>query len=237
VRARGAREPRVNPCQAAKRQAAPCEPPCLQSQSVAPSSVFGRGPYRPFSPFLKRSCPPHFAVWTRLVPRFRPSKSWRRGRVGDGIGGSFNGGRVQAQSMMRLLTVLDAGSRCPPRSHMLTGKKKGSAMRTVRARRFWRIEGYDRARRVFEKTLAFGALSEPQMVVLLQRLASRHLGDNEIIASSLRRNVSGCASHLEHRVGSRATGEKRYTISVGLDPHYVASVWQNDELAGSEGTS
>jgi hypothetical protein len=84
-------------------------------------------------------------------------------------------------------------------------------MRTAGARRFWRIEGYDSSLPVFQKTLAFGKLSEAQMVALLKRLAAKHLSDKEIVAASLRPNASGCASHLEHRVESLATGVARGT--------------------------
>jgi hypothetical protein len=81
--------------------------------------------------------------------------------------------------------------------------------------RFWRIEGYDGTRLFFRKILAFGSLSEPEMITLLKRLASRHLTDDEIIAASIRSNARGYAPHLEHRVDSPATSAKRYALSVG----------------------
>ncbi len=107
-------------------------------------------------------------------------------------------------------------------------------MRTAGARRFWRIEGYDSCVTVFQKTLPFGKLSEAQMVALLQRLAAKHLSDNEIVAASLRPNASGYAPLLDHRVASRATGAARYMISIGTNPHYVASIWRGYELVGSK---
>ncbi len=84
----------------------------------------------------------------------------------------------------------------------------------------WKIEGYDGTKQLFTKELPLGSLSEGQMISLLQRLVSKHLNEDEIVAASLRRNSKIKASHLEPHVDSRAKG--RYTITVGQNPFYVA---------------
>ncbi len=63
--------------------------------------------------------------------------------------------------------------------------------------RFWRVDGYDSTRLMFEKVLPLGYLSEGEMISLLQRLASKHLDEAEIVAASLRRNSKGYAPLLE----------------------------------------
>ena len=92
--------------------------------------------------------------------------------------------------------------------------------------RYWKIEGYDGFNKTFEKVLPEGSLSESEIVVLLQRLYARHLDEDEIVSSSLRRNARSYAPHLEPQCGQG----RRRTISVGSSPSYVASIWQGDEL-------
>lgn len=98
-------------------------------------------------------------------------------------------------------------------------------------RRFWKIEGYDSTRLIFKmkKVLPVGCLTVKQMTSLLQRLASKHLDEDEIVASSIRRNCKGYAPLLECQLSSGPG--VRYSIMVGSNPFYVGSVWKSDELA------
>ena len=94
--------------------------------------------------------------------------------------------------------------------------------------RYWKIEGFDSADKTFEKVLPEGSLTESEIVVLLQRLLARHLDEDEVVSSSLRRNATGYASHLESHFDQGG----RPMIRVGdSGPHYVASIWQGDELS------
>ena len=95
------------------------------------------------------------------------------------------------------------------------------------SKRYWKIEGWDSYNKTFEKVLPKGSLSESQIVVLLQRLLARHLDEEEIVSSSLRRKAHGYTAHLEPQFGR---GARRPTITVGDNPYYVASMWQDDEL-------
>jgi hypothetical protein len=97
------------------------------------------------------------------------------------------------------------------------------------SKRFWRIEGYDSTELLFKKVLPMGYLSKGQITSLLQRLASKYLDEDQIVAASLRPNSKGYAPLLEPNTDYHPGG--RYTISVGSNPNFAASVWQNDELA------
>ena len=61
----------------------------------------------------------------------------------------------------------------------------------------WRICGYDGIEPLFERTIAAGSMTNQEMTTLLQRLASRHLSDDEIVSASMRTNANGYAPHLE----------------------------------------
>lgn len=99
-------------------------------------------------------------------------------------------------------------------------------------KRFWKIEGYDSTRLLFQNVLPLGYLSEGQMMSLLQRLASKHLTEDEIVAASQRPNSKGYAPLLEPHTDHDPSS--RYTISVGVNPYYLASVWQSGELAETD---
>ena len=97
-------------------------------------------------------------------------------------------------------------------------------------KRFWKIERYESAKSVYKKILPFGYLSEKEMTSLLQRLASQHLENYEIVSASLRLNTKGHTSHLEPLIDRQRLSGSRFTISVGSNPYYTASVWERDEL-------
>ena len=52
----------------------------------------------------------------------------------------------------------------------------------------WVIQGYKSTQKVCETDLPLGSLSENEMVILLQRLACRHLSEDEIVEASLRKS-------------------------------------------------
>jgi hypothetical protein len=87
-------------------------------------------------------------------------------------------------------------------------------------KKVWRIEGFDSTERIYERTLDI-RISDKQMIGLLQRLVCRHLSEDEIVGSSLRRNQTGYLAHLETRTDF-ALG--RHYIMAGDNPHYVASI-------------
>ena len=94
-------------------------------------------------------------------------------------------------------------------------------------KRYWKIEGYDGADRTYEKLIPEGSLNESDVVALLQRLSARHLGEAEVVSSSLRHSAPGYSPHLEAQIGK----DDHHTIRVGSNPHYVASMRQRDELS------
>jgi hypothetical protein len=103
---------------------------------------------------------------------------------------------------------------------------------------FWHVQGYDSHKRIFE-SLVPGNHSEKEVVALLKALAARHLTLTETVSAYLRKGLKGYSALLEPRIERlqarpdelRARGiTKRHTISVGLNPWYVASVWTAQEL-------
>ena len=112
---------------------------------------------------------------------------------------------------------------------MLIGKLGEGAMRTKKT--FWRVVGYDDVRPFYQKILPAMDLSDIQMILLLQRLVSRHLTDDEIVACSRKSGTVGYSPFLNPLIGSRANLAERFVISVGGKTHYKASIWTSDELA------
>jgi hypothetical protein len=100
---------------------------------------------------------------------------------------------------------------------------------TAAMEKFWKIAGYDGTAKLFERVLPLDSLSEKEMTALLQRLAAAHLRPDEIINASLRRNAKSYAPLLEPQQESKPSSV-HFSITVGLSPNYVASVWNADEL-------
>ncbi len=94
------------------------------------------------------------------------------------------------------------------------------------SKQYWKIEGFDGVNKTFERLLPKGSLSERQIVVLLQRLSARHLDEDEIVSSSLRRNAPGYRSLLEPQY---SRGEHP-AISIYAGRDYVARIVAADEL-------
>jgi hypothetical protein len=96
-------------------------------------------------------------------------------------------------------------------------------------KRYWKVVGYDSTKKVFEKVMPLGFLSEVEMTVMLQRLVAATFTPDDIIRASLRSSSRYYAPHLEAQTES-GPPPKRFSISVGYSRHYVASVWTADEL-------
>jgi hypothetical protein len=95
-----------------------------------------------------------------------------------------------------------------------------------RPRRLWLVQRYDGLERTFRTTLPVGYLTDVEMIALLKRLAAKELTTGEVIAASLRKSARNYVPLLEVRRESRS----RLILSVGENPHYVASVHTEAEL-------
>jgi hypothetical protein len=89
-----------------------------------------------------------------------------------------------------------------------------------KTKRLFEITGYDSTRKMFRQTISANTTSIPELEILLQRLAARHLSDGEIIAASLRKNDPGYAPFLEITTDNNHLG--RIQLSTQGNPHYVA---------------
>ena len=83
----------------------------------------------------------------------------------------------------------------------------------------WLIQGYDGLTLIFKKQLTI-AFTEHEISHILKRLVSKNLTANEILLSSKRKNMKGYLPLLEVRRENR----ERLTLSIGENPHYIASV-------------
>jgi hypothetical protein len=83
----------------------------------------------------------------------------------------------------------------------------------------WVIEGYNGTDLVFSGT-APGNLGISEIETMLQRLASRHLTEREVIAASLRKKSAGYVTLLKPL---RENTNTRTIIQVGSNPYYVAT--------------
>ena len=78
----------------------------------------------------------------------------------------------------------------------------------------WRIRGWDGEDVIFECEMP-GQMSETEISVTLQLLASRHLSERQVVNASLRKNILGYVRLLQ-RVG------KGPPITYGENPYYTA---------------
>jgi hypothetical protein len=79
----------------------------------------------------------------------------------------------------------------------------------------WKIQGYDCDKQILEEIVSVEEMSAAAIAEHLKGLASENLTPEETAA-------------LELSVDE--THGKRMTITVGENPHYVASLWRRDEL-------
>ena len=84
----------------------------------------------------------------------------------------------------------------------------------------WLITGSESTESVYKHRIPVDALSEAEVLLLLQRLASRHLTPDEVVSSSLRENAPGYTPLLQ----PMADRGGRYILRVGNDHCYTATV-------------
>ncbi len=83
----------------------------------------------------------------------------------------------------------------------------------------WVIRGYDGVEQIFEHPVPGPELSELAVTTILQRLASRHLTHDEIVAASLPHGHAHAAGPLD--ITREGTGHGRRLSTIG-NPYYVA---------------
>ena len=91
--------------------------------------------------------------------------------------------------------------------------------------RVWMIRGADGDSPIYEKSVPVECFSDEEMIVLLQRLASRHLDLDEVVASSLPKGRKGRMTHLE----IPPAGPNNRAYSTTGSPYYVATVEEAEE--------
>lgn len=84
----------------------------------------------------------------------------------------------------------------------------------------WLISGFESTESVYKHRIPLGFLSEAEVLLLLQRLASRHLSPDEVVSSSLREDAPGYTPLLE----PMADRGGKYILRVGNDQWYTATV-------------
>src|SRR5258707_373918 len=82
------------------------------------------------------------------------------------------------------------GYRAARSDPICVAERNGRASSEMGTSKQWEIEGYESTRLIFSKNVPLGFLSEREMIALLQRLVSRHLEPNEVVAASLRSNAT-----------------------------------------------
>ncbi len=90
----------------------------------------------------------------------------------------------------------------------------------------WIITGYDGSAKTFRRVLPHGSLSDAEIEILLQRLASRHLGPDEIVGASLRKSARGYRSDLEV---VRNRGGRFGFMTTGSSWFYTATISDSSE--------
>jgi hypothetical protein len=92
--------------------------------------------------------------------------------------------------------------------------------RLTKKKLYWRIRGFDSLKPIFEKTVEHGQFTEKQMEHLLMTLAAKAgLGYDEIVGAYATRKTKIANDFLlVHR------DFKYPSVSCGLNPHFVASV-------------
>ena len=85
----------------------------------------------------------------------------------------------------------------------------------------WKVLGWNGTEMIYEGEFQSGSYTEKKMVTFLQRLACRHLTPDEIASASRKRRKGEDYGLLEP---SRDTSNERLTLSVGVGPHYTATI-------------
>ena len=82
----------------------------------------------------------------------------------------------------------------------------------------WLIQGYKSTQKIYETDLPLASLSESEMIVLLQRLACRHLSEDEIVDASVRKSAKR-HNPIPLTIERESTRE-RFSMSIGHNPYY-----------------
>ena len=85
----------------------------------------------------------------------------------------------------------------------------------------WRIIGYDSSIVILEESIPLASADEKTIVARLKELVSKHLKADEIAGAN-----AGTNSLLQPRMDSG--GGNRLIITMGENPHYIASLWRSD---------
>ena len=92
----------------------------------------------------------------------------------------------------------------------------------ARKRKYWRILGYDSAKKIYEEDVLLVQYSERAMESLLRALVSRAgLTFREIVDSYSRNNSRRNAGLLEVQ---RESGPGKFILSCGSNPYFIASI-------------
>ena len=88
-------------------------------------------------------------------------------------------------------------------------------------KRYWKIQGWDSTKKLFEFKVKLGQITENGMNDLLRALTAKYaLDDSEIISSYAKKRTKIHSNYLEVQ---RLTG-KKYTLSCGTNPYVIAVV-------------
>jgi hypothetical protein len=90
---------------------------------------------------------------------------------------------------------------------------------TKSLKRILKITGYESGEIIYERSLPPGALSDRQTGEVLARLAAKHLTEDEIVFSSIRRNMRSRQHHLE----VTSMSAKRFGLTTNGNPYYTAT--------------
>lgn len=84
----------------------------------------------------------------------------------------------------------------------------------------YRITGQDGSNEpFFQMDVPAGKLGKGGIVALLERLAARHLSDEEIVAASLKPNAAGFSAHLEVTRPSMKAVEQGFAKVFSISPN------------------
>ena len=87
--------------------------------------------------------------------------------------------------------------------------------------KYWKIQGWDSTKKLFEFKVKLGQITENGMFNLLRALTAKYaLNDSEIISSYAKKKTKISSDHLEVQ---RLSGSV-YTLSCGTNPYVIALV-------------
>ena len=88
-------------------------------------------------------------------------------------------------------------------------------------KRYWKIQGWDGTRKLFESKVGAGQITRNRMKELLRTLTAKiSLNDTEIISSYAKK---GTTIHYDHLIVQVLTGN-RFAMSCGTNPIVIAVI-------------